>query len=74
MAKILESLSAFESKSINQLEMKNVIGGIAAGVCTDGGTRTIYNGGCAVVHCTFTSDETFSNGVKHYYGETCVNA
>jgi hypothetical protein len=72
MTKILESLSAFEGKSINKLEMKNVMGGLAA-VGTGGGSRQV---GCAdgVSYWTFTyTSDTSNNGVvSDYCNETGV--
>ena len=67
MTKILESLSAFEGKSINQLQMGKIFGGVAAGNETAAGTRAIYdNCGSVLFNTSWTSDRNMgvgSNGV-----------
>jgi hypothetical protein len=63
MTKNLESLSAFESKSINQLAMKNVVGGINApnDTGTLAGTRQIQSG-TGYWSISYTSDTISSSG------------
>lgn len=68
MTKNLESLSAFESKSINQLEMGKVLGGFQQ--LTGSGTHTLYNGGCAIGSFSYTSDTRDGYGHENYSGIT----
>ncbi len=66
MTRKLESLSAFESKSINQLEMKNVLGGYMQEVSTLGGSRQWGGSGSGYWSGNYSSDCTGDNGVTSY--------
>lgn len=78
MSTKLESLSAFESKSINQMEMSKIRGGMNAPGETGAGSRNIYDS-CGAVVCVshYTSDcnnGPGSNGVDmiDYNGVTAT--
>jgi hypothetical protein len=79
MTKNLESLSAFESKSINKLEMKNVMGGVASSTITGGGSYQVNMANCQTINVTYTSDinqGTGANGrpLMEYCGEVASYA
>jgi hypothetical protein len=55
----LESLSAFKSKSINKMQMKNILGGVE----TAGGTRDVTdNCGTVILHVSYSSDHNMGTG------------
>ncbi len=74
MTKILESLSAFESKSINQLEMGKLMGGKQVGTATGAGSVCTSAAVCSTGCMGFSSDNTCGpSGMAEYYGSNDIN-
>ncbi len=74
MTKILESLSAFESKSINQLAMGKIMGGKSAGTVTGSGSVCTSTAVCSTGCMGYSSDNTCGpSGMAEYYGSSDVN-
>jgi hypothetical protein len=72
MTKQLESLSAFQSKSINQIAMSKVLGGNAP-QCSGSGTLCVPTAVSSTGCISYTSDPANGSGGYEYVGSTDVS-